>query len=114
MYFIYSMSDVWKPSVYGVNGRELQWLNGTLNNHDSFCGCDNPVFHFFCIVTRRGTTLGLNKKALKTIQKCLTTGKETSDGEETGGAASTHTPEDGFDFGDLETLFAKEDDTAEG
>ncbi len=105
------MSDsLWKPPVYGVQGREIQWLNNTVQAHEIFCGCNNAALHFIQVLAKKSTHFGLEAADLTKIQQCLfgTATKETQT-DSTGETEDENTgPEGNLDFGDLEKLF--EDD----
>ncbi len=109
------MSLYWKPPVYGVEGREVQWLNNTVQSHDIFCGCDDPFMHLVFAFAKRSTRFGISKNSLQQMQKCLTTSEEkgtqtdgsTDSEEETGG------PEGDLNFGDLEKLFEQDGELTE-
>lgn len=103
-------SPLWKPPVYGVAGRELQWLNNTIQAHDMFCGCDNPALHFIEILAKKSTHFGLNATQLTKIEKCLfgTATKETQTDSSGESADETTGPEGALEFGDLEKLFEQD------
>lgn len=36
----------WRPPNYDIPTREEKWFRSSLESHDSFCGCGDPVLHF--------------------------------------------------------------------
>ncbi len=98
----------WCPPLYGTRGQELQWLQGTLQNHDTFCGCKNPILHLIKIGLRHGGVQEFTEDNLKTFVKCHLTTEDTTetDGKE---PEDTPGPEGDLDFGDLDKLFEEED-----
>lgn len=109
------MSLFWKPPVYGVEGREVQWLNNTVQAHDMFCGCDEPFKHFVFAFAKKSHRYGITADNLDQMRKCLTT---TEDKEtQTDGSTDTE-PEDGgpegdLTYGDLAQLFEQDGDFTE-
>lgn len=89
------MSSYLKPVLYSGRGLENQWKNIIFQSHDLMCGCPKPLDHL---------------KHLLQQESCLHF-KETTT-EETGG--TTANDELGIDAGDLENLFATENDVDEG
>lgn len=87
------MSHYQREPLYKGRALDNQWLNTIIGTHDLCCGCPTPVKH------------------LKDILKC----RGDTDGEEEDKDHGTTTvPEDGFDAGDLESLFEQpftEDDS---
>lgn len=86
----------WKEPVYGPKRQELNWLNGCITMHDNFCGCNTPADHLInLLATKSGYQVVKNTKCPTGIKDTETTGKE----------------EDiGLDDGELERLFAEEDE----
>lgn len=104
------MTTFWKPPVYGVEGRIVQWLNNTVQGHDMICGCDTPVQHLIFEFAKRSSHYGLTAENLNNMTKCLTFTEEkdtqtdsTSEEEHDGG------PEGDLTFGDLDKLFEGDD-----
>lgn len=102
----------WQPPQYGVRGRELNWLQGTLQHHDSFCGCPDPVSHFIKTALKHGGVMQFNEDKLQQLAKChLTTaaphGEPGKENERTGAA------DDQLNIGDLEKLFEEDTDFTE-
>ncbi len=87
------MSHYLREPLYKGRSLDQQWLNNIVSSHDLMCGCSTPFKH------------------LKDILKC----RGDTDGEEEDKDHGTSlVPEDGFDAGDLETLFEEpftEDDS---
>lgn len=98
--------ELWKPTPYGPNRRELNWLNSCISIHDTFCGCDEPGDHLLLLLAKKSGYFSITKGALKEATKCLTSGEDHS----------THVGKDGdqedigIDAGDLELLFADHED----
>lgn len=90
------MSDYLKPSLYNGRGQENQLLNLMFHGHDMICGCNYPDKHLTFLLQR---------------EKCHLS-KGTNTGDETTGTAKEE--ETGIDEGDLERLFATENDVDEG
>lgn len=86
------MSDYLKPTLYNGRGLENQLKNICYNAHDLCCGCPNPTSHL---------------RHLFGVQ-CLST--ETSTKENSENSTNKENPEEGFDAGDLEALFATDED----
>ena len=100
------MSSFWKPPVYDVRGRETQWINNTIQAHDIFCGCNEPGNHLLLALAERSAQQNISKDTLQTATKCL------SGGDHTGEEPTGQDEEDGgFGIGDLEKLFAEDEDT---
>lgn len=89
------MSSYLKPGIYNQKSLQRQWLNNACSFHDSFCGCEKPLDHL---------------KAYIEEQQCPPTIAGTST-DTTGGIPGTE--EDAFDDGDLEKLFAIEEEDNE-
>ncbi len=108
IYFFTDMS--WKKPEYGIKGRELCWLNSTIQSHDCFCGCNDPITHMIKLCIDKGGVFNFNIESAKKLLKCHSTettpdagfGETTTEKEDTG-------PEGDLNFGDLEKLF--EEDT---
>lgn len=105
------MSTFWKPPLYGVQGRELQWLNNTVQAHEIFCGCDTPIQHFVFAFTKRATNYGLTADNLDSMRKCLTFTQDA--GTQTDGTSDEEDgiggPEGDLSPGDLDKLFEGDD-----
>lgn len=90
------MSKYLQPTKYTKKQLENNWINSTIHGHDLFCGCDDPLKHLQYLLKK---------------ETCpLTTDAATS--TETGGIKEKE--ENTFDEGDLELLFATENDVTEG
>lgn len=104
------MTTYWKPPVYGVHGRETQWLNNTVQSHDMFCGCDSPFEHLILAYAKRSHLYGATPNSLEKIQKCLTFTEDKN--TQTDGSSEEETenggPEGDLNFGDLERLFEED------
>lgn len=90
------MSDYLKPSLYNGRGKENQLINLMFHGHDMICGCNDTNNHLLHLLRR---------------EKCHRSEGTTTTAETTG------TPKDdeiGIDEGDLEKLFATENDVDEG
>lgn len=86
------MSKFLQPSLYNGRAAEQQWVNIVWNTHDQLCGCNKPFEHLAEIINN-GT--------------CHTFTKETTTAATSG---TTKRDETGFDEGDLEALFAENQD----
>lgn len=75
------------PPLYNGRGLENQLLNTICGTHDLCCGCPTPLKH------------------IQDILKCHLTEETTTTATKEEDAP---TPEDGFEPGDLETLFASD------
>ena len=89
------MSKFLQPSLYKNRALETQWMNIIFQSHDLMCGCNKPHKHLQYLI---------NSEQCRHF-------KDT-DGEETGGMPEKEEPT--FDEGDLEKLFATENDVDEG
>lgn len=86
-----------------TKAKQLQLVNGFVQQHDYLCCCKNPTFHCLQILTTQ-LAPELKESEKQQIQKCLTTTKETT----------TAAGEEDLGVEDLEKLFATdltEDDT---
>lgn len=104
----------WSKPKYGPRRQELNWINGTIAFHDSFCGCEEPILHLVNTALKNGGIFNFNTKTLKQI--CLSTDADTTKEDGDNGDQDTG-PEGNLDFGDLERLFDEEDpftDTSTG
>ncbi len=82
----------------------LQLINSLHNNHDLCCGCQNPSEHLLFLLATKVKPTNFTKEEKKQIQKCLGFGDgRTTEDEDTG-----------LEPGDLEKLFAIEDEDIEG
>ncbi len=79
-----------EPPKYNLDGRQQLWVDGILNSHDVWCGCDSPIAHLLNHLLppghkdRKLTVDQLINQAYK--QKCHFGGEE-----ETGGTSHVHT-----------------------
>lgn len=39
-----------KPPSYNALGRQQLWIDGCINSHDIWCGCDRPLVHFISAI----------------------------------------------------------------
>lgn len=83
---------------------ENEIINAAVHCHDIACDCNNPLTHIFQIGLRQGCTFDLPEEIRK---QCLHTTTEEKDSTKENGSL---VPEDGFDQGDLEELFAAGED----
>lgn len=90
------MSKQYKPTKLTPRALQNAWMNNIFQTHDLWCECENPLKHLKEIIKK--------EECRHTTDAATTT--------ETGG--DTENNEDGFDAGDLETLFATENDVTEG
>ncbi|AXQ65996.1 MAG: hypothetical protein [Anelloviridae sp.] len=90
------MSKFLQNVKYNKKQLENNWINNTIHSHDLFCGCDNPLKHLEYLL-KKETCPHLTDAATST---------------ETGGTKENE--ENTFDEGDLESLFATENDVTEG
>lgn len=89
------MSKFLQPVKYNGRQQENNWINFNIHYHDSFCGCPDPLKHLKHLLD----------------QQCRHF-KDAATTTETGGI-----PDDGdfgIDDGDLERLFAIENEDTEG
>ncbi len=97
------------PSIYNVSGRTNSWINGIVQHHDTFCGCDKPFFHLFFHLKKNNGYPQCSPQEYNKILKCL--GGTTPD-TDTVAISTDHTKEDGpekeLDQGDLDALFDEE------
>lgn len=90
------MSKFLREPLYNGRGKENQLLNLMFHGHDMICGCNTAHKHL---------------QHLLTSEQCRHF-KDTDTTEETGGTKGDG--EIGIDAGDLERLFAPENDVDEG
>lgn len=101
----------WKKPEYGIKGRELCWLNSTIQSHDCFCGCNDPISHMIKLCIDKGGVFNFNIENAKKILSCQSTDTTQNAGSgETGTEKEDSGPEENLDFGDLERLFAQDTD----
>lgn len=86
------MSKYLKPSLYNGKSAERQWINIIWSTHDQICSCDKVIEHLNSIVSN---------------ETCHHFTKETTTTATTG---TTEKDETGFAEGDLELLFAENQD----
>lgn len=103
------MAFPWMPTIHNVQGRTNSWINGIVQHHDTFCGCDKPFFHLFYHLHKNNGYPQCSIPELNEIKKCLG-GTETNT-TLTGGTSeepkeeSTNGPEGDLDEGELLRLF---------
>lgn len=95
-YYILQMSTYLKPPLYSKRGLEQQLKNLMFQGHELICGCNTPNDHLQYLLNQ---------------EKCHLS-DPTATTAETGGEKETD--DLGIDAGDLETLFATENDVDEG
>ncbi len=79
---------------------QLQFINCVINVHDLKCECSNPLFHSTKILLKQ-LAPEIKHQERKQLQLCL------------GGEDTTKDDDDiGISTGDLEQLFAEDDDAA--
>lgn len=94
---------------YGVGGREQGWINATIQMHDIFCGCNDPILHMVNLAAKKGGIFGFDTNKAQKILQCLHTTTEPVVGH-----GETHTddgddgPEGNLEFGELEKLFEED------
>ncbi len=84
------MSKFQKPALYQGKALDQQWINNIFNSHDLFCGCNHVIDHL---------------KSILADPTWPGTGETSTAKEDTG-----PTDETGLSPGDLERLFAEDDD----
>lgn len=84
------MSKFQQPALYKGKALENQWINLTISAHDLFCGCTKPLQHLQSILPK---------------QEC-----HSSDQEDTTEKNTTHGDVTGLEPGELEQLFAENDE----
>lgn len=89
------MSKFLQPTFYNGRQQETNWINFNIHFHDSFCGCPEPLNHLRYL---------LNQQYRPTNDAGTST--------EIGGIQEKD--EIGIDDGDLERLFAIENEDNEG
>ncbi len=102
----------WQTPQYGVRGRELNWLQSTLQSHDCFCGCNNPIRHLIEVALKHGGVYDFTVKDLKELTKCHDF-TEDHHGETTPDADAGTGEDIQLDVGDLEKLFAQDSEFTE-
>lgn len=102
----------WSKPEYGIRGRELNWLQSSMQSHDCFCGCKDPVSHLIKIALKHGGCMDFNESKLKQLAKCHATTDSTKDEDGTT-TDQNDGPEGDLDFGDLNALFAGDDPFSE-
>lgn len=95
----------WKPPVFGIKGRQNQWINSIFSSHDAWCGCNDPVYHLCTAALKQGGIGNINKLNLKKLLCQLDTTEENG----TATHSKDTTKEDfDIDIGDLEKLFEED------
>jgi len=89
------MSKFLQPTQYNGRQQENNWINFNIHFHDSFCGCPEPLTHLQHLLNERCRHF-----------------KDATTTTETGGIQEKD--EIGIDDGDLERLFATENEDDEG
>lgn len=96
------MSHIIEPK-YTPTEQQNNWINLIWSTHDQFCGCDDVTSHLLLALSKNNPKK-LTSKDIKEIKWHLT-GETTGDND--GDAV------DALDIGDLELLFAGDEDTTE-
>lgn len=96
------MTHIIEPK-YTPQQQEQNWINLIHGNHDQFCGCDDTISHLLLALSKNNPKK-ITSKDIKEIKWHLT-GEPTT---ETDGDAV-----DALDIGDLELLFAGDEDTTD-
>ena len=87
--FILQMSKFQQPALYKGRALDNQWINLIIGSHDLFCGCNKPIKH---------------------LQSILPKECHSSDQENTTEKDTTHGDDTGLEPGELEQLFAENDE----
>lgn len=93
------MSSMYTPTEQSGRYLTLQWINGTLSFHDTFCQCKKPLIHLLKGI--KETSIGLTKEEKQLTEECLTAATTTDTTDHAG-----TDPEDILDGVDLEAFFA--------
>ncbi len=94
------MTEYFQHTYLTKKGLQRQLLNTIVGNHDLVCKCNEPLTHVAALIFEDAKPTNFTEKQKKIIKQCL--------GEDAG----TTTGEDlAIDGGDLEQLFAEDDDT---
>lgn len=91
---------MFKTPAFTTKSKRLALVNSFVSSHDLTCHCNKPAVHCIHILIDQLKD-ELTTEDKQQIKQCL--------GEETTGQEDA----DGFDVGDLETLFAEKDFTEE-
>lgn len=94
------MNNIIEPK-YSPSQQQNNWMNLIHGTHDQFCGCEDTISHLLLAISKDNPKQ-LSRQQIKEIKWRLT-GETTT---ETDGDAV-----DALDIGDLEALFAGDEDT---
>ncbi len=89
------MSHLYKPTKYTLKQQQNQTTNLLCGIHDIYCFCQHPVKHILLSWAEKGEKIPVTKAEKEKVLQCLSTTEEDI------------VPEDGFEDGDLEELFAE-------
>lgn len=99
------MSDNYHPTYFTKRAIHNQLLNSIVGNHDLVCSCDAPLIHITNLIFEFAKPTNFTEKEKKQIRKCL------GDGDHIGETHGDAAEDGGLSAGDLEKLFAEDDDT---
>lgn len=89
------------PSLYSTTQQEKQLLNHVFQIHDFACGCRDPPSHLTWLLINNCNPQDFNSTEKEKLKKWLGT---------TTGETDTMEEDTGFNAGDLEKLFAQEEE----
>lgn len=75
--------EFFQPPAYNHQGRQQLWLDGCIFTHDSWCGCNYPALHLLATLLPPGhkdRDLTVDEIITRETKKCLSGGKEETDG----------------------------------
>ncbi|AVN68372.1 hypothetical protein [Betatorquevirus homini13] len=98
------MSDNYHPTILQNDAVHNQLLNSIVGNHDLVCSCDSPLIHITNLIFEFAKPTNFTEKK-KTSRKCL------GDGDHIGETHGDAAEDGGLSAGDLEKLFAEDNDT---
>lgn len=90
-----------RPTYYNATSIQGQLLNTFVSAHDLTCGCDHPIEHIIWTTATKGKPTRFTDEEKKKLKECLGFGEDPTIKEE---------ETTGLDTGDLEKLFAHDDD----
>lgn len=97
-----------EPPTYNLDSKQQIWIDGIINSHDIWCGCDSPIAHMLNHLLPPG-----HKDRYKTVDEIITEAYKQKwpfgGTEETGGI----NPEEGATEGGNTTKENQEEDYTE-
>lgn len=107
-----SYNYYFKPPAYNALGRQQLWIDGCINSHDTWCGCDKPLAHLLGALLPPGhkdRDLTVQEILLRDLEypPCPSGGLEGAAGTQAA-AATPQDTEENTNLEDLEKYFTED------